>query len=115
MLTKIRDAFCERELAFVGLALQNEGSLTQKAIGGSFMETDIEQEKRSVNPRSIACVRGFLLNMVDKTVELISPCRATEINPLGYIVCERRKFNDGEELRSCLYRICPLGQESEAS
>ena len=49
-------------------------------------------------PGTIACVSGFLLNMVKKSVKLISPCCASDKWPLGYIVFEERTFADAAEL-----------------
>ena len=49
-------------------------------------------------PGTIACVSGFLLNMVTRKVKLISPCRASEKWPLGYIVFDERSFADAAEL-----------------
>jgi hypothetical protein len=49
-------------------------------------------------PGTIACVSGFLLNMVKRTVKLISPCRANDEWPLGYIVFDERTFTDAADL-----------------
>jgi hypothetical protein len=49
-------------------------------------------------PGTIACVSGFLLNMVKRTVKLISPCRANDRWPLGYIVFEEAVFSDAADL-----------------
>ncbi|KJS38422.1 MAG: hypothetical protein VR70_09950 [Rhodospirillaceae bacterium BRH_c57] len=55
-----------------------------------------------VEPGTIACVSGFLLNMVKKTVKLISPCRASERWPLGYIVYDEATFDTPEDLNATL-------------
>jgi len=47
-------------------------------------------------PGTIACVSGFLLNMVTRRMKLISPCVATDRWPLGYIVFDERTFTDGQ-------------------
>lgn len=47
-------------------------------------------------PGTIACVSGFLLNMVTRRMKLISPCVATDRWPLGYIVFDERSFSDAQ-------------------
>lgn len=51
-------------------------------------------------PGTIACVSGFLLNMVKKSVKLISPCCASDKWPLGYIVFDERTFTDAADLEA---------------
>jgi radical SAM family RiPP maturation amino acid epimerase len=46
-------------------------------------------------PGTIACVSGFLLNMVRRTVRLITPCPASARWPDGYWICAERTF-DGD-------------------
>ena len=45
---------------------------------------------------TIACVSGFLFNMVERNVRLISPCNASERWPLGYRIYDEGTFTDGE-------------------
>lgn len=54
---------------------------------------------------SIGCVTGFLLNMCDRSVQLISPAAASDRWPLGYYIHAQGTFNDGAELGSLLNRI----------
>ena len=44
------------------------------------------QESDDYPMNTIGCVTGFLFNMVDRTVQLISPCTATDEWPLGFYV-----------------------------
>lgn len=53
---------------------------------------------------SIGCVTGFLLNMVDRSVELISPCAADDRWPTGNRTHFRGTFDGPEELREVLAR-----------
>jgi radical SAM family RiPP maturation amino acid epimerase len=46
---------------------------------------------------TIGCVTGFLFNMVDRTVQLISPCTATDEWPLGFFVYGEGSWNSIEE------------------
>jgi radical SAM family RiPP maturation amino acid epimerase len=47
---------------------------------------------------SIACMSGFLFNLVDKSVRLITPCPSTEQWPDGYIVLDERTYIDAGDL-----------------
>jgi radical SAM family RiPP maturation amino acid epimerase len=49
---------------------------------------------------SIGCVTGFLVNMCDRNVKLISPCTADDRIPLGYFVYEEGTFDTADDLRA---------------
>ena len=51
---------------------------------------------------TIACVSGFLFNMVERSVQMITPCNASDRWPLGYWVLARGTFDTPEELRALL-------------
>ncbi|HYH83731.1 MAG TPA: radical SAM family RiPP maturation amino acid epimerase [Longimicrobium sp.] len=54
---------------------------------------------------TIACVSGFLFNMVERSVQMITPCNASNRWPLGYWVVARETFDSPEELREVLDRM----------
>jgi hypothetical protein len=54
---------------------------------------------------TIACVAGFLTNMVDRTVALVSPCRASHRYPKGYKVYATASFETGEDFEQACNRI----------
>ena len=49
---------------------------------------------------TIACISGFLLNMVHRSVRLITPCPAGDRWPEGYWVLEEARFDDASDLAS---------------
>jgi radical SAM family RiPP maturation amino acid epimerase len=53
-------------------------------------------------PGTTSCLTGFKINMVDRRVELLSPCPATEQWPLGHIIFEEGRFDTPEELRTLM-------------
>lgn len=62
-------------------------------------------ESESYANGSIGCVTGFLVNMVERKVELISPCTADDTWPLGYYVYGAGTFDDAESLGALLDRL----------
>lgn len=54
---------------------------------------------------TIGCVTGFLVNMCDRNVQLISPCTSSDRWPLGYYVYEDVHFESADELRAIVTRI----------
>lgn len=108
MFNQVHEEFSAEELAFVNLALQNEESDTIKANAGRARERNLKKgEKESEFPEqgTIACVTGFLFNMVDRSVKLISPCNADDRWRLGYIVYDEETFSDANELKILLERM----------
>jgi len=49
-----------------------------------------------------ACVSGFLVNMVERCIRLISPCVPDSQWPLGYMVLDTLNFSDAADFRKCL-------------
>ena len=68
------------------------------AVRAATNREDGRVQVEMAQPGTIACVSGFLLNMVKRTIKLISPCRASEQWPLGYIVFEERNFTDAADV-----------------
>lgn len=113
MLEQIHQEFSAEELAFVKLVLQNPESDTNLANAGRMRERNIKKPEKADNLKknnsssqeSIACVTGFLFNMVDRTVKLISPCQADDRWPLGYIVFDQGSFSNIDDLKALLERM----------
>ncbi|MGH6671539.1 MAG: radical SAM family RiPP maturation amino acid epimerase [Xanthobacteraceae bacterium] len=128
LLRRVFAAFTPDELTGVEIVAQMKDGTVPKAAAGAFRErakskkdiVEVEHRKLAMladtsrrlagdagqgsgdmamtQPGTIACVSGFLLNMVTRTVKLISPCRANDKWPLGYIVFEERTFADAADL-----------------
>ncbi|WDD36981.1 radical SAM family RiPP maturation amino acid epimerase (plasmid) [Nostoc sp. UHCC 0926] len=113
ILNQIHEEFSAEELAFVSLIHQNSESDTIKANVGRLRErnhkkaelSELSQEDDFSAQGTIACVTGFLFNMVDRTVKLISPCRASDRWPLGYIIFAQGSFSNIDDLRAILQRM----------
>jgi radical SAM family RiPP maturation amino acid epimerase len=108
---RILREFSAEELLSVELIPQFQDKASPKVIAGKGREhrnrvlrqnESLDQPQTFEDGGTIACVTGFLLNMVDRSIALISPCTASEKWPLGYIVFGRWHFRDAASLRDIL-------------
>ncbi|MCY7366710.1 MAG: radical SAM family RiPP maturation amino acid epimerase [Chamaesiphon sp.] len=110
MFDRVSAAFTPEELAFVGLVLQNQEAGMVKANAGRMRDRNEHQAAKSNTavdtslPTTNACVSGFLFNLVDRNVKLISPCPASELWPHGYRVYAEGTFTTVAELTDFLDR-----------
>ncbi len=97
MLRRIHETFTAEELLTVELVLHNPESALGVARSGRALGR--EARRMSDTQGTIACLSGYLVNMVDRSVALLSPCNASERWPLGYRVHARGRFESAEKLR----------------
>ena len=94
----------------------NKGSSVKKATAGRALEKLNKQIENGRNETSddvkdeltqgtIACVSGFLFNMVEKTLQLITPCKASKQWPKGYKVLSEGSFSSAAEVRRLMERM----------
>jgi radical SAM family RiPP maturation amino acid epimerase len=103
VLNQLHSQFTAEELVTVELAFQNPEALSRKASTGK--ASRINDEGQESIQSSIACVTGFLFNMVECTVKLISPCPASKEWPDGYIVFDEGRFSNITELEVLLEKM----------
>lgn len=101
-LAQAHAAFSAEDLAMVDCLPQNPQSRIVLAQAG---RARARQERagdgapqRAALASTIACVSGFLINMVERTVKLISPCPASARWPLGYRLWAQAGFAHGDDL-----------------
>jgi radical SAM family RiPP maturation amino acid epimerase len=110
MFDRVSAAFTPEELAFVELVLQNQEAGIVKANAGRMRDRNEHQAARSNTaidtslPTTNACVSGFLFNLVDLNVKLISPCPASNLWPNGYRIYAEGTFNTVAELTAFIDR-----------
>lgn len=114
-LHQVHMAFTPDELVHVKLLLQydqGEGSsLVRAGRNGIGHGRDNDQG-------TIACVCGFLVNLPEKTIQLVSPCCAGEDFPKGYRMHAQASFVDAKSYERVLlsmvkkYMPTSLGGES---
>lgn len=100
MLRRIHETFTAEELLCVELVLHNPESALGVARSGRALGRGARRV--SDTQGTIACLSGYLVNMVDRSIALLSPCNASERWPLGYRVHARGRFASAGELRAFL-------------
>ena len=106
---KILKAFTAEELLHTELITQNMESNSilsnsGRARGSKRLEIKVQQTKGVREdwrdaPGTIACVSGFLINMVQKRVRLITPAPCSDRWPNGYWVYADKSFDTAESFR----------------
>jgi len=92
--------FTPEELAEVGLVAQNPGSTLAKCAAGRGATAD-----PTAPVASNTDISGFILNLVERSVQMITPCSDLARWPLGYAVYRRGVFADAQGLQDFL-RAC---------
>ncbi|MCP3688891.1 MAG: radical SAM family RiPP maturation amino acid epimerase, partial [Gammaproteobacteria bacterium] len=114
MLDKIHNEFTADELMFTELVVQTKEAIQAKAIAGRAMEKQKKFDQAgsgksvsniNADHSTIACVSGFLVNMVAKTVQLVAPTRACEAWPKGYRVYDTHHFSTAREYTEALTNL----------
>jgi radical SAM family RiPP maturation amino acid epimerase len=108
-LYRIHEGFTPEELLRVECVPQNKESATaglvRKSNAGRARKFAAKRGNELVSEEqssTIACVSGFLFNMVERSVKLITPCNASERWPLGYWVIAQGTFDTADELRTLM-------------
>ncbi len=118
----VHETFSAEELMSVELVLQNRESLTAKALAGRARER--HQKQRSTGKTgsietieggqsTIACVSGFLVNLVNRTIQLVTPTRSGERWPLGYRVHGERRFVTARDFRLAIEDVININMPKE--
>lgn len=104
-LKEIREYFTPEELFLCEQIAQYDNEMSPKATAGRTRKIALKKEKEGKKvgfkynleeTGSIACVSGFLLNMVDQSIKLITPCLASDRWPLGYRILGQDVLENGK-------------------
>ncbi len=111
-LREVLRTFTADELFGVELVQQHKEAMqTNKARAGRALDRidkqraagkDVEFNPSLVDHSTIACVSGFLVNLMDRSVKLVAPTRAGDRWRTGYRVYEERHFNTAEEFAAAI-------------
>jgi radical SAM family RiPP maturation amino acid epimerase len=110
-LDALHATFTAEELMTVDLVLQNPETGMAKVNIGRALEwrgrrrgvPEFEPAIDIVNSQNtIACVTGFLISMVTRTIQMITPAPTGERCPLGYWIVGESRFDDARSFRSAI-------------
>jgi radical SAM family RiPP maturation amino acid epimerase len=111
ILERVHAEFTPDELMGVELVLQNKEALMIKAPAGKARERAEAMKARGEDPKlsllqgdhsTIACVSGFLVNMVKGTVQMITPTRPNVRWKNGYKILGTRFFDSVKSYRGAI-------------
>lgn len=115
-LYALHGAFTAEELATVSLIPRNRGSLAPIAPVGNARHPTSSQSSTTTPSQdtTIACVSGFLLNMVERSIKLVTPCPVSDRWPLGYIIYAHATFDNAADLSQVIARMIAAHMPAEA-
>jgi len=110
ILRRIHETFTVDELRDVEVLPQTRDVIHRKVKAGRTLSFPLEKlggmERPDLKPQgTIDCSTGFKVNMVDRSIQLMSPCDATERWPLGSRIYGEDRFDDAESYRAALLRL----------
>ncbi len=113
-LHKLHKIFSPLELLNVPLVIQSNKNNMGKSTAGRMRKSPKKIKSRS-DIGTIACVSGFLINIFEKSIKLVSPCPSSDEWPLGYRVYAQEGFTDASDFRVKLLKIVEncMVEESE--
>jgi radical SAM family RiPP maturation amino acid epimerase len=102
-LRRLHAAIPLEDLPFVATAIQTRGAATYRIVAGRMIERGTAlADDASGGEGTIACITGFLVNLPERRVRLVSPCVADRHRPNGYRVHDERPFRDAAEFADVL-------------
>ena len=103
MLHKIHAEFTPEELLYVELLPQfPEAPSCHFSNAGRAREFDSKSVDSNDQGGTISCISGFVVNMAESTIRLVTPCRSSDEFPTGERLIAKRPFGTAEEYRRTL-------------
>lgn len=123
-LRRVHKTFTPEELLGCELVLQNSGALTTKSTAGRALERRKKHDGASSDAAvgssniarhptgipdqadgTIACISGFLVKLMERKIELVTPTRAGKRWPDGYRILGSEEFADDEQFGKAIDRL----------
>ncbi|SCM78910.1 conserved hypothetical protein [uncultured Sporomusa sp.] len=100
LLRRVHQEFSAEDLALTELILQHSDTWSRLMArsGRNRRAVPADSQAKFVTTHTICCLSGYLINMVERSVRLISPCPPSERWPLGYRVHSEGSFATAAEL-----------------
>jgi radical SAM family RiPP maturation amino acid epimerase len=119
MLEKVLQSFTPEELLHVSLLPLNKEAGFAKSRSGRARQGRVPRGhlvSDEAHASTTSCISGFLFNMVDRRVQLVTPCNASDRWPLGHWVIDEFYFENGDDLRrkmlACIETCMPIALPS---
>ena len=113
ILHKIFETFSMEELLCVELLPQfTEAPSNMFANAGRARKNeDLHVEEEEGN--TIACISGFVVNMAERSIRLITPCGASEKCPTGELIIAKESFSDLDDFKRILVSLIERYMQAE--
>ncbi len=119
MAEKVFEAFTPEELVRVELIPQypEAPSFVDYTVAGAQIGQVKPEDVPDTDPGTICCIDGFVVNMTEKSVRILTPCHMTEQFPNGIAEPCKRFFETAEEFEQAMrdlteeYLIVDLPEE----
>jgi hypothetical protein len=104
LLYRVFAEFTPEELSSIDLIPLNKSSLLKISATGRARSRTVHEERPGsdwldrTRDQTISCVSGFLINMVERSIALVTPCNSSDKHPLGYITVARDEFSNAADL-----------------
>lgn len=110
VLKELHRTFSPRELLLYELLMQHGESSYPKVRAGKALSRKNSAGHKATGlsvadeSTTIACVSGFYVNMTKRSIQLVSPCQASELWPFGYRVHLKGSFSNAQEFGDFIER-----------
>lgn len=107
MAEKIFEAFTPEELLSVELIPQfpEAPSFVNFTVAGSQIDQVKPEDVPDTDPGTICCIDGFVANMTEKSLRILTPCHMTEQFPNGISEPCKRFFETAEEFEQVMQEM----------
>lgn len=113
MLHRIHELYTPAELRDVELLMQMKNYRRCKVTGGRILKEHEGLRNREaghyldgiIPQGSIACVTGFLVNLVHQRIQLVSPCYTSKDWPYGYRVFDEISYQGPEDFEGAVRQL----------
>ena len=114
ILQRVHESFSAEELIGVELVLQNTGAMHDLKTGAGKAFNNLEpkdnniifpskkKNKKVISDATIACVSGFLINIVTKKIRLVTPTLPTTKWKDGFITLSEMSYNNPKHLKDVM-------------
>ena len=115
ILHKIFETFTMEELVCVELLPQfAEAPSNLFAKAGRARESELAHVEDD-GGNTIACISGFIVNIAERSIRLVTPCGSSDTNPTGEIIVVKESFADLEDFKRVLVGMIDRYMQPEFS